>query len=90
MKEAIIALTTALSVILAAGCGQKSGTGEEMTGEERLFRAKCRSCHTLPERASRTMEGWKGVLEKHEDRMELTDEERRALIRHLASNEASP
>lgn len=54
-----------------------------MSSDERVYRAKCRACHRLRDPASQTAKEWVNVLNEHVDKIDLTPEQRAAILRHL-------
>ena len=77
----------ALIVVLAAlACS--SAPSRPMTEGERLYRAKCTSCHRAYEPAQRTPAQWSGVLDKMEaeKKVHLTAEDRAEILGYLGGS----
>ena len=64
--------------LLVHGC---QSLATHMTPEERLYRAKCSSCHRPVERATRSPEEWQALLREHGPK--LSEAERAALLTYL-------
>jgi len=69
--------------LLILGCLGRQAGKAAMTEEERLFRANCRACHVLPEPSELGDEQWLEFLSSHPDRVDLPDEDRAAILKHL-------
>lgn len=63
---------------------QPSGGQAQMSPSEKLFKSKCRSCHSLPKLGSRSVEEWRTELAKHDKRIELTAEQKELILKHLS------
>jgi mono/diheme cytochrome c family protein len=74
-----------LATAACAGVG-RGGTGSSQG--ERLYRAKCASCHRLRQPDEHTIEGWERGLAKHGPQAHLTDDEREAIRGFLLANAA--
>ncbi len=70
----------AVFVGLFYGCHQIAVT--DMEEGERLYRAKCASCHRLIDPGTRTPDEWHALLDHHGPR--LTDTPRSAILNHPA------
>jgi len=73
--------------LLYAGCSALKVSTREMTPGEKLFRANCRACHTLPRAGSRSRAEWQTLLDKHKERMQLQEEQATAIIDYLQKTE---
>lgn len=81
-----IALCVLLVMGLAAlpwGC--HPATNAPMSDGERLYRAKCASCHRLMDPEARCPEQWQALLVHHGPAM--TEAERSAILTHLITQE---
>ena len=79
-----VAIGTAL-VLLLIGCHQGGRT--QMSEGDRLYRAKCASCHRLVDPDEYENEQWHAFLADHGPRM--TQAERTAIADHLARRSAA-
>jgi cytochrome c5 len=66
-------------LVLAYGCQTMA---RPMGEGERLYRAKCSSCHQPVDPRTRTADQWRALLEHHGPK--LTETERAAILDHLA------
>ena len=77
----------ALLLLLAAACS--SAPSHPLSQEERLYRAKCTSCHRMYEPAER--KDWPAVIDKMqaERKTRLTEEERAQILQFLQGTMAT-
>ncbi|MGD9488646.1 MAG: hypothetical protein AB7W47_11530 [Calditrichaceae bacterium] len=77
-------------VLLSAGvilhCSASKQNKKPMTEGEQLFKAKCRSCHTLPNPEKFDDNGWVPVVTKYGERAKLNNEQIRLIIKYLQDN----
>jgi nitrate/TMAO reductase-like tetraheme cytochrome c subunit len=59
----------------------------ELSEDEKIFRANCRPCHVLPDREDLSSNEWTRILEDHEDRINLSADDRSAVMRYLSETE---
>lgn len=69
--------------LLYAGCSALKVSTREMTPGEKLFRANCRACHTLPRVGSRSQAEWRALIGQHQDRLQLQEADVAAIINYL-------
>jgi len=76
----------AFIVVIAAAC--TSAPSRPMTGGERLYRAKCTSCHRAYEPHDRSPEGWATTLDKMEaeKKVHLSPEDRAEILSYLGGS----
>ena len=74
--------------VAAAACS--SAPSRPMSEGERLYRAKCTSCHKAYEPAERTRERWSAVLDKMEaeKKVHLSPEDRAEILGYLGGTSA--
>lgn len=70
---------------LASACSTGSPRGP-MSDGERLYRAKCTSCHRVYEPTEETPQKWAATLDKMEalKKVKLTPDERALILQYLA------
>ena len=67
-----------------AGCvSQSKYIKTEGNEGERLYRAKCTSCHRLMSPAEHQAEKWTVYVEKYGNKIGLTDEEKKKILDYL-------
>ena len=71
-------------VLLLWGCNTKSF--HPMNVNEKLFRAKCSSCHSLPNLDKYTNEQWKMILQEHLQRTKLNEKQMIQILRYFQDN----
>lgn len=71
---------------MATGCSRPALDRSGMTAGERLFRAKCRSCHVLPKPESMSDKGWAKFLEGHQGGSNLTKRNKESIAQYLSDN----
>jgi cytochrome c5 len=72
------AMVLAGLILCACGC---QTTGAPMGEGERLYRAKCSSCHQPVDPGAHSADRWRARLQRHGPK--LTDAERAALLMYL-------
>ena len=74
-------------VLLLAACSSGRPRGP-LSEEERLYRAKCTSCHRTYEPDERPPQAWAGVLDKMEaeKKVRLSQEERAQILGYLSGD----
>jgi mono/diheme cytochrome c family protein len=73
------AAALALAAVAAAACAGAPSAPAGAGDPERLYRAKCSSCHRPYEPGSRTVSQWMAALDKMAPRARLTPEQRASL-----------
>ena len=58
----------------------------EVSSGEKLYRSKCRTCHTLIEPKKFKDEEWKTFVEKYGSRVHLSVEEKEKILKYLVEN----
>lgn len=53
-----------------------------MNDDEKLFRAKCNACHSIPRPNDYSSEQWENTLKKHMSRAKLNETQMNQLIRY--------
>ncbi len=81
------ALAAAFLFIIMIGCAVKHlpESKSAMSEGERLYRANCRSCHTLRDPASQSDEQWPGLVHRYGDRIHLSPESQQRILDYLLS-----
>ena len=77
------------ALILAVACLACSGApSRPMSEAERLYRAKCTSCHKAYQPRERSREGWSAVLDKMEaeKKVHLAPEDRAEILGYLGGS----
>ncbi|APF18026.1 hypothetical protein [Caldithrix abyssi] len=64
------------------GCTPKTPS-RPISEEERLFRSKCVSCHSLPDVQQKR--DWEALLQNHEKKLKLNQQQREMLLRYFSS-----
>lgn len=72
-------------ILLLVGCAGSLDKGPWTQGQ-RLYRAKCRSCHKLINPKKHSDEEWKVFVEKYSEKSNLTESERRQILQYLLEN----
>lgn len=67
-------------------CSGAKQSQKPLTEGERLFKAKCRSCHTLPKPQKFDDAGWVPVVSKYGERAKLNDKQIKLIINYLQDN----
>ena len=81
----IIGIGLVCGLIAGYGCQPQNGSTE--TGyPERLYRQNCLSCHSLPDPASLTDQGWEDLMQQHDKRMKLDTTNYRIILNYLKLN----
>jgi cytochrome c5 len=73
------------TLILACGTNVSKVTPEVSSGEK-LYRSKCRTCHTLIEPKKFKDEEWKTFVEKYGSRAHLSVEDKEKILKYLMDN----
>lgn len=73
----------AILLVLFIYCDCASSTKKEMTENEHLFRAKCASCHSLPNPKKYQYEEWMKIIESHKDRISLSEKEKSLIVNYI-------
>lgn len=81
MGKATLRVGAGLVALIGAAYGCRT-TAAFMGEGERLYRAKCSSCHRPVDPNTRSADEWRALLEHHGPT--LTDTERATLLAHLA------
>jgi hypothetical protein len=71
------------------GCSQLKQSREISDGEK-IFRSKCRSCHILPKKNSKTMAEWPEFLNDHAERSDLSRQEIEILTEYMLDRNTRP
>ncbi|TMA23356.1 MAG: hypothetical protein E6J88_12865 [Deltaproteobacteria bacterium] len=79
---------TVIIALLVAACS--SAPSRPMSSGERLYRAKCTSCHRVYEPHEQTPSQWAATLDKMEaeKKVHLTAEERAEILGYLVGSSA--
>jgi len=76
-----------LSLMLLAGGCRKAEVDEKHLGPgERMFKTRCRNCHSLPKRNAKSEERWRPFLERHARRAHLNDAHIDTLMQFLGND----
>ncbi len=80
-----LALAAAFLLIIVISCAVKHlpEPQSKISEGERLYRANCRSCHTLRDPASHTDEQWPGLVHRYGDRIHLSPESQQKILDYL-------
>jgi cytochrome c2 len=80
--------TTALLLLLAAACS--SAPSRPMTSGERMYRAKCTSCHKVYQPSDQSPRQWAATVDRMEaeKKVHLSPDERAEILGYLAGNPA--
>ncbi len=73
---------------IVAGCSLLRGTRRPMSDGEKLFKAKCRSCHILPKPDKKLTDEWPVFLNEHSEEKEIKPEDLEKIIEFLQSAQA--
>jgi len=76
-------LSVACALFISLECSTLSVSKKEMTLGERLFRANCRACHTLPNPKSHSDGEWNDFINRHKDRIQLQEDELASIVHYL-------
>ena len=85
MRVGLLAMTVILLGTVPCGDSpQALAAGKELSEGDRLYRAKCTSCHRLLKPKDYPDEKWQEAVKKFGKK--LTDEERKKILEHLQGN----
>ena len=70
-----------LSIFIGGLCS--SIPKKKISDNERLFRNKCGSCHSLPDPGKRIKAEWERIIENHTDRIHLSEKEKLLIINYV-------
>jgi hypothetical protein len=74
-----------VSVYLVS-CSASTKLNPEISDNERMFRSKCISCHSLPDVKSRTDEQWIKLIEEHKSRVKISQNTISLILNFLQNN----
>ena len=81
-----LALTALISLIVVGCAATAERLGDRPISEgEKLYRANCRSCHTLRNPGRYTDEQWPPLVERYAGRINLSEESQQRIIEYLLS-----
>jgi len=72
------------TAVVFIGCHAKSW--QPLNPDEKLFRSKCSSCHSLPNPTEYTDSQWKLIVRKHVNKSKLDDKHTIQITRYLQNN----
>ena len=78
-----------LLFMLILACLPAKRSNYDMTDGKRLFRAKCRSCHTLPNPRKYTDRQWNELVFHYGERINLSEEQKIMIVQYLIENNNS-
>jgi hypothetical protein len=79
-KKLVLWMVGPAAVLLWLGsCGDMA---TQMSGAERLYRAKCSSCHNIIARGSHSEPSWRAYIDKYGRAM--TENEKRTILQYVA------
>jgi len=81
LKKLSIGIAILLFLACAIGVSRK-----QMTEGEKLYRARCRSCHTLIDPKEYSDEKWKIMVEMYGKKSNLSEPEKIQILEYLLSN----
>ena len=70
-----------ISIACASNISKKT-----MSAGERLYRARCRSCHTLIRPDKYSDSHWELMVEKYGQNINLTEQEKKQILQYLWQN----
>jgi cytochrome c2 len=82
VSRSLILLATGL-LIAAVSCGPSKSLTEQSPGE-RLFRARCSSCHALPKPADRRADEWPALVQRYGEKAKLGPDQIEEITEYLA------
>ena len=81
-----ILLTYIRIITLVLICGCTTFQRKEMANGERLFRANCRACHTLPDANKFTDSEWVDLVRRYADPLEIPVEDQKLILEYIQDN----
>ncbi len=72
------------TALVFIGCHAKSW--QPLNPDEKLFRSKCSSCHSLPNTTEHTDQQWELIVRKHIERSKLDKKQTTQIIEYLQDN----
>lgn len=75
-----------LALVIACGGCMRIFQHESLSAGERLYRAKCRSCHSLVSPQRYSDKEWQYYVEKYAEKSNLTEREKQQILRYLIKN----
>ena len=85
MKQ-VIAYLLILWLTVLTSCDFLQVRKKPMSEGERLYRAKCRSCHVLPDPQKYSDDKWVEIVEHYGQRARLSADQKKLILRYLQSN----
>ncbi|HDP98187.1 MAG TPA: cytochrome c [bacterium] len=85
MKTNIVLTVGCWILFICIGCAG-SLSQKTMTEGERLYRARCRSCHSLINPNKYSDSSWELFVEKYGQNINLTEKESRLILEYLTEN----
>lgn len=73
-------ISVAVVVLSLLNCFNIGKTEQSLSDNERLYRAKCSSCHRLPDSKKHKADIWKNILVAHNQRLNLNDQQINAIF----------